>query len=36
MRITVARFRTDSPDCEVSFGTWRERVAGDLAGGWIG
>lgn len=26
----------DSDDCEAAFDTWRERVAGDVRGGWSG
>lgn len=26
----------ESPDCEAAFGTWRDRVGGDVGGGWSG
>lgn len=26
----------ESPECEAAFGTWRDRVSDDLAGGWSG
>lgn len=26
----------ESPVCEAGFDTWRERVSGDVSGGWSG
>lgn len=26
----------ESPECETDFTTWRDRVSGDIAGGWSG
>jgi len=26
----------ENPDCEAKFETWRDRIGGDLRGGWSG
>lgn len=26
----------ESPECEAEFGTWRDRIGDDVAGGWSG